>query len=61
MDSRLNNDFNYFIGFIQIINFMMYLKDVDNDTILHELQKQNKEYLQKIIKQNEKIIDLLNK
>lgn len=37
----------------------MNVKQISNDIIFQELQKQNKKYLQKIISQNEEIIKLL--
>lgn len=43
----------------QLADFDMNVKQISNDIIFQELQKQNKEYLQKIISQNEEIIKLL--
>lgn len=45
----------------QLADFDMNVKQISNDIIFQELQKQNKEYLEKIIKQNEEIIKLLKK
>lgn len=45
----------------QLADFDMNVKQISNDIIFQELQKQNKEYLQKIISQNEEIIKLLKK
>lgn len=53
------NDFDIFIGFVQIYSLLLNLNQTSNDTILKELQKQNKEYLERIIEQNNKIIKLL--
>lgn len=48
----------------QLISLFMLLKDASNSEIMRELQRQNKEYLDKIIEQNETIIkqneELLN-
>lgn len=44
---------------LQIFSFELLLKDCTNNTIMEELQNQDSNYLQKIIKQNEKIIQLL--
>lgn len=59
---KINNDpneFDIFIGFMQIYSLILNLNQTSNDTIMHELQKQNKEYLERIIQQNEEIIELL--
>ena len=45
----------------QLADFDMNVKQISNDIIFQELQKQNKKYLQKIISQNEEIIKLLIK
>lgn len=54
------SNYDLFIGFLQFYDLLLNLNQTSNDTIFHELQHQNKEYLEKIIKQNEKIMDLLN-
>lgn len=53
------NDFDIFIGFVQIYSLLLNLNQTSNDTILKELQKQNKEYLERIMEQNNQIIKLL--
>lgn len=53
------SQFDLFIGFAQIYSLLLNLNQTSNDTILQELQRQNREYLEKIIEQNEKIISLL--
>lgn len=40
----------------ELIESLEKIEDKNNDVILNELQKQNKEYLAKIIEQNETII-----
>lgn len=55
------NDYNLLLGLLQVYDLFLNLNQVSNDIILKELQNQNKIYLQKIIKQNDEIIKLLNK
>lgn len=58
----MNNQPNYdmAMGFLQIFDVLLNLNQVSNDTLLEELQRQNKEYLEKIVKQNEIIIEQNN-
>lgn len=58
----MNNQPNYdmAMGFLQIFDVLLNLNQVSNDTLLEELQRQNKEYLEKIVKQNETIIEQNN-
>lgn len=61
---KINNDpneFDIFIRFLQVFDLILNISQTSNDVIFQELQKQNKEYLQKIIQQNNQIIELLNK
>ena len=61
---KINNDpneFDIFIGFLQVFDLILNISQTSNDVIFQKLQKQNKEYLQKIIQQNNQIIELLNK
>ena len=44
---------------LQLYNLILLLQDFNNSDLMKELQKQDSEYLEKIIKQNEKIIELL--
>lgn len=48
-------------NFAQFISLFLLLKDASNNEIMEELAHQNKDYLQKIIEQNELIIKLLQK
>lgn len=57
--NNLLNEFDLFLGFLQIYDLLLNLNQTSNDTIMQELQRQNKEYLSKIIEQNEEIINLL--
>lgn len=60
-NNSLPSEYNLFLGFLQIYDLLLNLNQTSNDTIMQELQKQNKEYLSKIINQNEEIIKLLKK
>lgn len=46
---------------LQIYNLILLMQDFNNTDLMQELQRQDKEYLEKIIKQNEQIINLLKK
>lgn len=60
-NNSLPSEYDLFLGFLQIYDLLLNLNQTSNDTIMQELQKQNKEYLSKIISQNEEIIKLLKK
>lgn len=53
------SDYNLLLGLLQVYDLFLNLNQVSNDTILKELQNQDKIYLEKIILQNEEIIKLL--
>lgn len=59
------NNFVYWLGIIsnilQIENYNLLLKDKTNNELMKELRNQDKNYLEKIVKQNEEIIALLKK
>lgn len=63
MHGESNNPTNYdlAIGFLQVFDLILNINQTSNDVLFQELQKQNKEYLEKIIKQNNEIIQLLKK
>lgn len=44
---------------LQALSLQVLFQDYNNGDLMQELQKQDKEYLEKIISQNEKIIQLL--
>ena len=44
---------------LQVYNLVLLMQDFNNSDLMNELQKQDSEYLEKIIKQNEEIIALL--
>jgi hypothetical protein len=46
---------------LQALSLQILFQDYNNSDLMQELQKQDKEYLEKIIEQNTKIIDLLEK
>lgn len=52
MGNQMSN-YDLALGFLQVFDVLLNLDQVSNDTILEELQKQDKEYLEKIVKQNE--------
>ena len=59
-------EYNLFIGFVQMLDFWLNIAQVSNDELFKELQKeeqllgeQNEKYLEKILKNQEKIIKLL--
>lgn len=58
-NEELPTGYELFLGFLQIYDLLLNLNQVSNDILLQELQKQDKEYLSKIIEQNNKIIKLL--
>lgn len=62
----LNNSFNpeqlaLMANIVQIFNYIENLQQTSNDRILLELQRQNKIYLETSIKQNEEIIERLER
>ena len=46
---------------LQLYSVILLLQDYNNKDLMQELQRQDKEYLEKIITQNEEIIALLRK
>ncbi len=57
----MNNNFSNNISLLlQALSLEILFKDYNNSDLMQELQKQDKEYLEKIIMQNQQIIDLLN-
>lgn len=44
---------------LQVLSLQILFQDFNNSDLMQELQKQDSEYFEKIIKQNEKIIELL--
>lgn len=54
------NNLNTLANILQVANYEMLLKDAKNDDLLHFLEHQDKDLLDKIIKQNEIIIQQNN-
>ena len=46
---------------LQALSLQILFQDYNNGDLMQELQNQDNNYLQKIIKQNEEIIELLKK
>lgn len=44
---------------LQALSLEILFKDYNNSDLMQELQKQDKEYLEKIIEQNEQILKIL--
>ena len=44
---------------LQALSLEILFRDYNNSDLMQELQKQDKEYLEKIIKQNEEILNIL--
>ena len=56
-----NNNLDLIGVLLQIINLQILYQDFNNTDLMQELQKQDSEYLEKIIEQNNEIITLLKK
>lgn len=54
-----NNSIDIASLILQVYNLILLMQDFNNTDLMQELQKQDSEYLEKIIKQNEEIIQLL--
>lgn len=54
-----NNIINNLSLVLQALSLQLLFDDCNNTDLMQELQRQDKEYLEKIINQNEKIISLL--
>lgn len=49
-----------FTAFLQIMDYNATMRQSSNDDLMAEMRKQDSEYLQRIIKQNEEIIKILH-
>ena len=56
-----NNVVNNLSLLLQALSLEILFKDCNNTDLMQELQNQDRNYLEKIIKQNEEIINLLRK
>ena len=55
----MNNSINNLGLVLQALSLQILFQDYNNRDLMQELQKQDSDYLEKIIKQNEEIIELL--
>lgn len=55
-----NNTINNLSLILQALSLEILFKDFNNTDLMQELQKQDKEYLERILKNQEKILKLLN-
>ena len=46
---------------LQLYSVILLLQDFNNTDLMRELQKQDSEYLEKIIKQNKEILEILKR
>lgn len=64
MSGNTNNPFMdalaLFCVFLQMADYQMNMQQSSNDDIMHELQKQNKMYFERIIENQEKIMSILS-
>ena len=58
-DKNLDN-LNIVANLLQIATFLMTLTEASNDRLMKELQHQNKDYLEKIVQQNQQILERIN-
>lgn len=56
-----NNYINNLSLVLQALSLQILFQDYNNCDLMNELQKQDSEYLEKIIKQNKEILNLLRK
>ena len=56
-----NNSIDITSLILQAISLLILFRDYNNSDLMNELQRQDKEYLGKIIKQNNEILTLLRK
>ena len=58
----MNNDIYDKLGLLlQALSLQILFRDYNNSDLMQELQKQDSEYLEKIIKQNKEIIEILKR
>ncbi len=56
-----NNIYDKLSLLLQALSLEILFKDYNNSDLMQELQKQDSEYFEKIIKQNNEILNLLRK
>ena len=62
MNGQQDNFWNFlamYAAFLQIMDYNATMEMSTNDELMAEMKKQDSDYLQKIIRQNERIIELL--
>ena len=55
----MNSNIDITSLFLQALSLQILFKDYNNSDLMNELQRQDKEYLEKIIEQNNKILQIL--
>ena len=55
----MNNNIDKASLLLQLYSLIIIMKDYNNGDLMQELQKQDSDYLDKIIKQNEEILQIL--
>lgn len=48
--------FNFYANIIQILSYQQLLAQANNDDLMRELQRQNEEYLERILKNQAEIL-----
>ena len=57
----MNNNLDKSSFLLQLYSLLIIMKDFNNSDLMNELQHQNQDYLQKILKNQEEILTLLRK
>lgn len=57
MPENYTDNLSIVANLLQIATFLMTLTEASNDRLMKELQHQNKDYLEKIIGQNNEILE----
>ena len=60
LNNNLFGTLDVISNILQILNYYENTQQTSNDRIMKELQHQNKEYLEIIIRQNKEILERLN-
>lgn len=63
-NQQFDRDLSYltlFSTFLGVMNYSENLRQTSNDDLMEELKKQAKGYMEKIMEQNEEILNLLRK
>ena len=57
----MNNNIDITSLFLQALSLQILFKDYNNTDLMQELQHQNRDYLEEILKNQEEILNLLRK